>query len=210
MIIETLVVGMLQTNCYLLGDEKSRQAVVIDPGGDSERIVRRVQHLGLDLSAILHTHGHFDHIMDAWTVKQRLGGKIYLHAKDEPIFQQSMAGMGSLFAPQRQAASGTIDHYLTEGDSLAFGSILLQVLETPGHSPGHISLLFPEASIIFVGDTLFAGSIGRTDLPGGSYSQLIRSVREKIFPLEGKTIVYPGHGPRTTVEHEKKSNPFFR
>jgi hydroxyacylglutathione hydrolase len=210
MIIEILVVGMLQTNCYLLGNEKNRQAVVIDPGGDSERIVRRIQQLGLDLAAILNTHGHFDHIMEAWTLKQRLGGEIYLHSQDETIFKQSMAGMGSLFAPHRQATTGTIDRPLTEGDSLAFGPIRLQVLETPGHSPGHVSFHFQEAGIIFVGDTLFAGSIGRTDLPGGSYSQLIRSVREKIFPLDGKTIVYPGHGPKTTVEHEKKNNPFFQ
>ena len=210
MIIEILVVGMLQTNCYLLGDEKTRQAVVIDPGGDSERIVSRIQQLGLNLVAILNTHGHFDHIMEAWALKQRLGGEIYLHSKDETIFQQSMAGMGSLFAPNRRATSGTIDCHLAEGDSLVFGPIRLQVMETPGHSPGHVSLHFPEAGVIFVGDTLFAGSIGRTDLPGGSYSQLIRSVREKIFPLDGKTIVYPGHGPKTTVEYEKKSNPFFQ
>jgi hydroxyacylglutathione hydrolase len=210
MVIESFVVGMLQTNCYLLGERKTQQAVVIDPGGDSERIARRIQQLGLNLMAILNTHGHFDHIMDAWALKQRLGGEIYLHSKDEVIFRQSMAGMGSLVAPRRGGTNEKVDRELKEGDSLVFGPLRLKVLETPGHTPGHVSFHFSEAGIIFVGDTLFAGSIGRTDFPGGSYPRLIRSVREKIFPLDGKTVVYPGHGPKTTVEREKRSNPFFQ
>jgi hydroxyacylglutathione hydrolase len=210
MIIESFVVGMLQTNCYLLGDNQTRQAVVIDPGGDSERIARRIEQLGLSLVAILNTHGHFDHIMDAWALKKRLGGKIYLHSKDEMISQQSMAGMGSMVSPAQRTANAKIDQNLNEGDSLIFGPLRLEVLETPGHTPGHVSFHIPDAGVIFVGDTLFAGSIGRTDFPGGSYSQLIRSVREKIFPLDGQTVVFPGHGPKTTVEREKKSNPFFQ
>jgi hydroxyacylglutathione hydrolase len=210
MIIESFVVGMLQTNCYLVGDNATHQAVVIDPGADSERIALRIQQLGLKLVAILNTHGHFDHIMDAWTLKERMGGEIYLHSKDEAIFQQSMAGMGSIFGPKKRVMGDKIDRNLQEGDSLEFGRIRLQVLETPGHTPGHVSFHMCDAGIVFVGDTLFAGSIGRTDFPGGSYSQLIRSVREKIFPLDGKTIVHPGHGPETTVEREKKTNPFFR
>ena len=209
MIIESFVVGMLQANCYLIGDDKSRLAVVIDPGGDSDRIGRRIQQLGLDLVAILNTHGHFDHVMDAWALKQQSGGEIYLHSKDEAIFRQSMAGMGSLFSPKGRSSGGKIDRNLSEGESLNFGSIHLGVLETPGHTPGHVSFHLSEVGAIFVGDTLFAGSIGRTDFPGGSYNQLIRSVREKIFVLDGKTLVYPGHGPKTTVEHEKRSNPFF-
>jgi len=210
MIIESFVVGMLQTNCYLLGDNETHQAVVIDPGGDSERIARRIQQLGLKLVAILNTHGHFDHTMDAWALKEILGGEIYLHSKDEVILQQSMAGMGSFFALKRRVTGEKIDQNLQEGDSLVFGPIRLKVLETPGHTPGHVSFHMSDAGIVFVGDTLFAGSIGRTDFPGGSYSQLIRSVREKIFPLDGKTVVHPGHGPETTVEREKKSNPFFQ
>jgi hydroxyacylglutathione hydrolase len=210
MIIETFVVGMLQTNCYLLGDNQTRQAVVIDPGGDSERIARRIQQLGLNLVAILNTHGHFDHTMDAWALKKRLGGEIYLHSKDEVICRQSMAGMGSAFSSTHGTADDKVDQHLKEGESLIFGTLCLEVLETPGHTPGHVSFHVAEAGVIFVGDTLFSGSIGRTDFPGGSYSQLIRSVREKIFPLAGKTVVFPGHGPKTTVEREKKSNPFFQ
>jgi hydroxyacylglutathione hydrolase len=210
MIIESFVVGMLQTNCYLLGDNETHQAVVIDPGGDSERIAQRIQQLGLKLVAILNTHGHFDHIMDAWALQKRLGGEIYLHAKDKVIVQQSMAGMGSFFAPKHRLTGEKIDQNLEEGDSLVFGKIHMKVLETPGHTPGHVSFHLSDAGVIFVGDTLFSGSIGRTDFPGGSYDQLIRSVREKIFPLDGETVVHPGHGPETTVGHEKRTNPFFR
>jgi glyoxylase-like metal-dependent hydrolase (beta-lactamase superfamily II) len=210
MIIESFVVGMLQTNCYLLGDNATHQAVVIDPGGESERIARRIKQMGLKLVAILNTHGHFDHITDAWALKERMGGEIYLHSNDEPISQQSMAGMGAMFGLKKRSAEDKIDRYLQEGDSLVFGGIILEVLETPGHTPGHVSFHMRDAGIVFVGDTLFAGSIGRTDFPGGSHNQLIRSVREKIFPLDGKTVVHPGHGPETTVEREKKTNPFFR
>jgi hydroxyacylglutathione hydrolase len=210
MIIESFVVGMLQTNCYLVGDSPTHQALVIDPGGESERIARRIEQLGLNLVSILNTHGHLDHILDAWALKKRLGGEIYLHSKDEVIAEQSMAGMGSRFSFKRRAIIEKVDKNLKEGDSLVFGPIRLEVLETPGHTPGHVSFHLADAGMIFVGDTLFAGSIGRTDFPGGSYSQLIRSVRERIFPLDGNTVVLPGHGPKTTVEREKKSNPFFQ
>lgn len=210
MVFEQFVVGMLQTNCYLLGDPHTKQAVVIDPGGDCERIVRHIQELDFKLVAILNTHGHFDHVLDAWKLQKRLGGKIYMNPKDESLLSDPMVGMGAFFGSASTPPAAKIDQPLKEGDLLSFGSIKLEVLETPGHTPGHISLYFPGAKIIFVGDTLFAGSIGRTDFPGGSFDALIRSVREKIFPLPGETIVYPGHGPETTVEREKKTNPFFR
>jgi hydroxyacylglutathione hydrolase len=209
MIIERFIVGMLQTNCFLLGDPQTRQAVVIDPGGDADKIANRIEELGLSLSAILNTHGHYDHVMDAWTLQKRLGGEIYLHQKDQPLLQDSMVGMGSFFASISQAPKMKIDHGLKENDVLEFGSIRLHVFETPGHTQGHVAFHFSDAGIIFVGDTLFAGSIGRTDFPGGSFDQLISSVQQKIFPLKGETIVYPGHGPKTTVEREKRTNPFF-
>lgn len=210
MIFEHLVVGMLQTNCYLLGDSRTGEAVVIDPGGDADRIAKRIRENKLKLVAILNTHGHFDHVLDAWTLKKQLGGEIYLHSKDKSLLADRMVGLGALFSSAANASKGEVDHWIKEGDRLEFGEIRLDVLETPGHTQGHVSFLFSDANIIFVGDTLFAGSIGRTDFPGGSYDQLIRSVREKIFTLDGTMIVYPGHGPETTVGDEKRSNPFFR
>jgi len=210
MLLEQFVVGMLQTNCYLLGDQETKLAIVIDPGGDANRIIQRIEELDLKLTAILNTHGHFDHVLDAWTLKNRLGGEIYMNPKDEPLLQDPMVGLGAFFGSSSQRAAGSIDLTLKEGDLLTFGSINLEVFETPGHTAGHVSLYSSEAGIIFVGDTLFAGSIGRTDFPGGSFDALIQSVREKIFPLPGETIVYTGHGPETTVEREKRTNPFFR
>lgn len=207
MIFDSFVVGMLQTNCYLLGDEKTRQAVVIDPGGDGKVLARRIGELGLELNAIINTHGHFDHVLDAWPLKELLGGEIYMSAKDQPLLTDRMVGLSAVLG----SGSGErkVDHFLAEGDLLTFGSIKLKVLETPGHTPGHVTLYFAEARMAFVGDVLFAGSIGRTDFPGGSYNQLIQSVREKIFTLPGETVVYPGHGPETTVERERRTNPFF-
>lgn len=210
MILEQLVVGMLQTNCYLLGDEASRVAVVIDPGGDKERIAGRLSQLNLELVAILNTHGHFDHIMDAWPLKEIAGGKIYLPGKDEYLIHDRMVGLAAVTRSTTGSDVNRVpDCSMKEGDVLSFGSLRLEVLETPGHTPGHVSLYFRETESIFVGDTLFAGSIGRTDFPGGSYEQLIQSVRSKIFTLPGATKVFPGHGPETTVEREKRSNPFF-
>ncbi len=208
--LESFLVGMLETNCYLLADEAARQAVVIDPGGGSDRIIHRIETLGLKLSAILNTHGHFDHVMDAWTLKSKLGGEIYMNAKDIPIAEQSMVTMGGFFGMRQRSTPIEIDRDLREGDTLTFGDIVLHVLETPGHTPGHLSFSMPAEKRVFVGDTLFAGSIGRTDFPGGSYAQLIGSVREKIFTLDEATLVYPGHGPHTVVGEEKRTNPFFR
>lgn len=210
MIVERLVVGMLQTNCYIVGDPETRQAAIIDPGGDADRILARVQTLKLEPVAVLLTHGHFDHVLDAWTIKERTGSRVFLNRKDEPLLTDSKVGLGTLFGSLIRTAKGEVDHFLEEGDRITFGSIVLEVLETPGHTPGHVSFLASDANIVFVGDTLFAGSIGRTDFPGGSYPQLIRSVQEKIFPLPGQTLVCPGHGPETTVEQERRTNPFFR
>lgn len=209
MILEHFTVGMLQTNCYLLGDEASGLAVVIDPGGDGDRIAQRIQGRGLNLAAIINTHAHYDHVMDAWSLKAKMGGQIYMHPKDEPLLQHPMVGMAAVLRSAEDLPKIKIDQPLREGDELSFGAIRFKVLETPGHTPGHVSLHLADAGVIFVGDTLFAGSIGRTDFPGGSYDQLIRSVREKIFTLDESTVVYPGHGPRTTVRIEKSTNPFF-
>ncbi len=209
MIFESFVVGMLQTNCYLVGDEASRRAVVIDPGGESKRIAQRLRENNLELSSILNTHAHFDHVMEAWLLRQMVGGEIVMHPRDEALLSDRMVGMGAVLKNAGDMAVLKVDRHVLEGDRIQVGSLLFEVIETPGHTPGHVSFYLAAEKMLFVGDTLFAGSIGRTDFPGGSYDQLIRSVREKVFPLPGETVVYPGHGPETTVEREKLTNPFF-
>lgn len=209
LVLECLPVGMLQTNCYLMADIVNKQAVVIDPGGNSQQIAARIEEQKLKLAAILNTHAHFDHIMDAWSLQERVGGKIYLHPREQAVLVDRTVGLGAVGGVFRGADEQKIDQWLQEGDRLVFGLMQFVVLETPGHSPGHVAFHCPDENLIFVGDALFAGSIGRTDFLGGSYEQLIASVREKIFSLDGKTVVYPGHGPATTVEIERNTNPFF-
>lgn len=209
MVLERYVVGNLQTNCYLLADPESKQAVVIDPGGDAKRLAGRLNDMDLSLAAILNTHGHFDHVLDAWKLKDLVGGEIYLHREDKFLLTNKKVGIAAVFAPMMKDIRSEVDQWYQEGDHLEFGGLKMEVIETPGHTPGHISLYLPDLNIVFVGDTLFAGSIGRTDFPGGSYDRLIRSVREKIFPLDDGITVYPGHGPETTVGREKRTNPFF-
>lgn len=206
MILQTHPVGMIQANCYILGDEKTREAVVIDPGGDVPVLVRSLEAAGLKTVAILATHGHFDHVEGLAQLKQAVGAPIYLHRDDLPLVQ-SMSSQGTMFGVKVQQAPDP-DHYVVEGDTIAFGGLRLEVLHTPGHSPG--SVCYRIGDQVFVGDLLFAGSIGRTDLAGGDYATLLRSVREKIFTLGDATTVYPGHGPATTVGTEKRSNPFFQ
>jgi len=209
MIFESFVVGMLQTNCYLLGDERTGKAVVIDPGGDSGRIAQRLKERKLELCSILNTHAHFDHVADCWALQGVAGGEVAMHPDDEATLSNRMVGMGALLKSPGELAACRIDRFIRGGDKIEVGSLIFHVIETPGHTPGHVSFHLPTENMIFVGDTLFAGSIGRTDFPGGSHRELIRSVREKIFPLPGETLVYPGHGPETTVERERLTNPFF-
>lgn len=206
MILETLVVGMIQANCYILGDEKTGEGVVIDPGGDTAVIVRTLERHKLKPVAILATHGHFDHVEGLAGMKRATAAPIYVHKGDLPLIQ-GMTTQGALFGIQVEQAPPP-DHFLAEGDTIRFGGYTLSVVHTPGHSQG--SVCFKMDKKVFVGDLLFAGSIGRTDLGGGDYATLIRSVEEKIFTLPDDTVVYPGHGPETTVGIEKRTNPFFR
>lgn len=206
MIVETLVVGMIQANCYLLGDEEAGEAIVIDPGGDTAVILRALQARRLKPVALVATHGHFDHVEGLAGMKRATGAPILVHKADLPLIQ-GMTTQGLLFGIKVEAAPPP-DRFLEEGEKIPFGNHALSVVHTPGHSQGSVSLLIDKK--VFVGDLLFAGSIGRTDLSGGNYDILIGSVRSKIFTLPDDTTVYPGHGPATTVGVEKRTNPFFR
>lgn len=205
MILKTLVVSPIQANCYILGCERAREAAVIDPGGDSDEILRALAEERLRCVYIINTHGHFDHAAENKRLKRVTNAELLIHEKDAAlILNQASSGRMWGFVVENSLPP---DRYIGEGDVIRFGDISLRVLHTPGHSRGGISLVTDQ--MVFVGDTLFAGSIGRTDFPGGDYEGLLRSVREKIFTLGDDVVVYPGHGPKTTVGREKRSNPFF-
>jgi len=205
LIIRTLVVGLIQANCYILGCERTRGAAVIDPGGDADKILIAHANHNLQCLYIINTHGHFDHSAENKRLKEVTGAQLLIHRADAPmILHQETSGR---MWDTNIDPSPPPDRYLEEGDIITFGDISLKVLHTPGHSPGGISLVTDK--MVFVGDTLFAGSIGRTDFPGGDYEGLIRNVREKIFTLGDDVVVYPGHGPKTTVGRERQTNPFF-
>jgi len=192
------------TNCFVLGCEHTKEAVVIDPGDDADKILLALAEDKLTLKYIINTHGHFDHVGANRPLKAATGADILIHKLDEPMLGhlKSLAASFGLSMENSPPADGNLD----DGDTVRFGDITLKVLFTPGHSPGGISLLADKA--VFVGDTLFYGSIGRTDLPGGDYDTLIQSIKERLFVLEDDVTVYSGHTPETTIGQEKRSNPF--
>ncbi len=207
MIQKGLTVGLLEVNCYILGDEKTKEAVVIDPGGDEEDILEALKNAELDLKYIIDTHGHFDHVDANQPLKKATGARIAIHEVDAQMLNHP-SEEAMLFTGNRLRSSQA-DLLLKEGDLISFGPYQLKVLHTPGHTPGGISLVLEGEPSVYVGDLLFAGSIGRTDFPGGSFDDLIQAVRTKIFTLGDRYTVYPGHGPATSVGHERKYNPFF-
>ena len=204
MIIKTLAVGPLMANCFIVGCEVSREGVVIDPGDEAQRILDEVAALKLTITHILNTHGHFDHVGANRGVQAATGARLLIHALDAPMLSQLKAtaaawGMAAEDSPPA-------DQVLSEGDRIVFGTHTLAVLHTPGHTPGGVSLVADGQ--VFVGDTLFAGSIGRSDFPGGDHDTLVASIRTKLFKLPDTMTVYTGHGPETTIGREKRSNPF--
>ncbi|MBI4787387.1 MAG: MBL fold metallo-hydrolase [Chloroflexi bacterium] len=206
MILQTLLVGPLGVNCYILGDENTREAIVIDPGGNARDILNTLEQHRLKVSAIVNTHAHFDHVLALNDLRAATHAPFLLHADEAPILAaaERSAGAFGMYVKQPEAA----DRLLRDGDHVTAGTITLQVLHTPGHTPGGICLL--QDKKVFVGDTLFQGSVGRTDFPGGDYATLMRSIRDKLLPLPEDTVVYSGHGPATTIGEEKQLNPIVR
>ena len=206
MIFETFAVGPLQCNCIVVGCEQTREALVIDPGDEVDRILQVLNHHNLRVIGILHTHAHFDHVGATKPLKEATGSPAYMHKEDLFLYEHlaQQVAMFGLKAPE----STNIKHWFKEGDVVKSGTLAAQVLHTPGHSPGSVCFSLPGK--LLSGDTLFAGSIGRTDLWGGSYEQIIQSIRTKLLVFPDETEVYPGHGPSTTVGREKQYNPFLQ
>jgi hydroxyacylglutathione hydrolase len=208
MIIETFPVGLLQCNCTILGDEQAGEAIVIDPGEEIGRIHRRLTQLGLKLKQILVTHAHIDHVGGALKLKRLTGAPILLNENDIPLLKMMdmQAGWLGVATPETAAP----DDSLTDGLVVGLDAYPAQVIHTPGHTQGSVCLHFAPLKLLIAGDTLFRGSIGRTDLPGGNYEQIIDSVGSRLMLLPDDTKVLPGHGPATTIGVERTTNPFVR
>lgn len=186
--------------------QETLECAIIDPGAEPEKIFRLIGHKGLKPTILINTHGHVDHIGANRDIKDKFDIPLYLHAADSPMLESVHQSELSFFLGAKE--SPPPDKFLEEGDEIKIGNVSLSVIHTPGHSPGSVSLMGD--GILFSGDTLFFGGVGRTDLPGGSWSEMESSIREKIFTLPADTVVLPGHGPTTTVDQETKFNPFIR
>jgi len=206
LIVERLVVGPLQTNCYIVGDASAGEAIVIDPGGDAQRILESLDRLILKAKLIVNTHGHFDHIMANRRLTEATGAPLAIHAADNAMLSNPLRSFALFMGTMRPSPPATV--FLDEDSTVSVGSHRFQVLHTPGHSAGSISLWCPEEKIVFCGDVLFNMGIGRTDFPGGNHKTLLQSIRDKLFTLPDDTVVCPGHGPETTIGYERAHNPW--
>jgi hydroxyacylglutathione hydrolase len=208
MIHEILPVGPLQCNCSIVGDEHSRQAVVIDPGDNFLDVLAIVQKHNLTVKQIIITHAHIDHVGGAMKLREATGAPILLNQNDYRLLK--MLDVQAAWIGIASPGKVEIDHSLGEQETVQAGSLIATVMHTPGHTEGSICLHFPAEKKLIAGDTLFAGSIGRTDLPGGSFEKIMRSLHEKVLALPDETTVIPGHGPITTIGRERASNPFLK
>jgi hydroxyacylglutathione hydrolase len=208
MIHEILPVGMLQCNCSVFGDEATGDAVVIDPGDEIGRIQEILEKHGLRVKAIIITHAHIDHIGGAQKLKALTGAPVYMNARDQELYDDiEMQAQWIGIAPPKKTS---IDVNAREGDRLKLGTADFQILETPGHTQGSLSVWIPAENKLVAGDTLFLDSIGRTDLPGGNPRQILKSIHDKLLPLDDAVVVIPGHGDNTTIGRERRRNPFLQ
>lgn len=206
MIIQSVVVGITQTNCYIVGCEETQEGVVIDPGGHAESILASLGNRGLTIRYVLNTHCHFDHIGANAEIVAATGAQLAVHAAELPLLK---AGGGAALFGIPVSESPMPDVELVDGQLLEVGKLRFRVLHTPGHSPGGVTFHLEEQGVAFDGDVLFADGVGRTDLPGGDWETMLRSIREVLFALPDATVIYPGHGPRTTVGRERAHNPWL-
>jgi hydroxyacylglutathione hydrolase len=208
MIHEILPVGPLQCNCSIIGDENTREAMVIDPGDDIEDILALIAKHKLQVKQIVITHAHIDHVGGAMKLRAATSAPILLNQNDYALLK--MLDMQAAWVGMVSPGKVEIDQSVAQADTVKAGSLVAAVIQTPGHTEGSVCLYFPSEKKLIAGDTLFAGSIGRTDLPGGSFEKIIRSLHEKVLTLPDETTVVPGHGPLTTIGEERESNPFLK
>jgi len=207
MILKGLTVGLLQENCYILGCAETRRGVIIDPGDEARAILKLVSQQGLTIERILLTHAHFDHLLALEAVQRVTRAPYALHPADLPVLHDAPARV-RLWLDSDLDPLPEPDEFLTHGQIITFGQEQLEVRFTPGHSPGHVVFVHHAGAQVFGGDTLFQGSVGRYDLPGADGPALFRSIREQLFTLPDDYVVYPGHGPATTIGDERQENPF--
>lgn len=204
--VETYVVGVVGTNCYFAVNEATKECLVIDPGDNADALAGKIRENGYTPVAVLLTHGHFDHIMGVEGLKEAFHIPVYVHEDDGEMLRRPDLNAGAMIGAR---VSLTADELLHDGDELTLAGMKLRVIHTPGHTPGGVCFYFPEAEVLFSGDTLFCESVGRTDLPGGSMGALMRSVKERVLKLPDLTVVYTGHGEPTQIGYEKRNNPFL-